>query len=59
MWFLGAGASASAGIKTAWHMIWEFKRTLYCIERNIRINQVDDLSDERVLRAIQDGLDAQ
>jgi NAD-dependent SIR2 family protein deacetylase len=58
MWFLGAGASASAGIKTAWHMIWEFKRTLYCIERNIRINQVDDLSDERVLRAIQDGLDA-
>lgn len=25
MWFLGAGASAAAGIPTAGDMIWEFK----------------------------------
>ena len=28
MWFLGAGASAGAGIPTAWEMIWEFKRLI-------------------------------
>jgi NAD-dependent SIR2 family protein deacetylase len=58
MWFLGAGASASAGIKTAWDMIWEFKRKLYCVESGVRINQVQDLSSERVRRTIQQGLDA-
>lgn len=26
MWLLGAGASASAGVPTAWDMIWEFKQ---------------------------------
>ena len=30
MWFLGAGASASSGIKTAYHMIWDFKARMYC-----------------------------
>ena len=29
MWFLGAGASVSAGLPTAMDMIWEFKRALY------------------------------
>ena len=29
MWLLGAGASASAGIPTAWDMIWKFKQQLY------------------------------
>jgi len=29
MWFLGAGASRSAGIKTAGDMIWDFKQRLY------------------------------
>ena len=29
MWFLGAGASASAGLPTAMDMIWEFKRLLF------------------------------
>jgi len=33
MWFLGAGASAGAGIPTAWDMIWEFKRLIYCTEQ--------------------------
>ena len=29
MWLLGAGASAAAGIPTAWDMIWEFKQQLF------------------------------
>lgn len=36
MWFLGAGASRSAGIKTAGDMIWEFKQKLYCSEKKCR-----------------------
>src|SRR5687768_9632914 len=33
MWFLGAGASAAAGIPTAGDMIWEFKQRLYITQR--------------------------
>ena len=29
MWFLGAGASASAGLPTAMDMIWEFKHSIF------------------------------
>ena len=29
MWFLGAGASASAGLPTATDMIWEFKHSIF------------------------------
>ena len=35
MWFLGAGASASAGIPTAGDMIWEFKQLLYVSQRRV------------------------
>ena len=35
MWFLGAGASRAAGIKTAGDMIWEFKQKLYCSEKKV------------------------
>ena len=31
MWFLGAGASRSAGIKTAGDMIWDFKQRQYLV----------------------------
>ncbi len=41
MWFLGAGASAAAGIATAGQMILEFKRRLYCSENNIPAPAVD------------------
>lgn len=33
MWFLGAGASASAGIPTAQDLVWQFKQQLF-ISRN-------------------------
>jgi hypothetical protein len=43
MWLLGAGASAAAGIPTAWDMIWEFKQQLYVSQRRVSPKQVADL----------------
>ncbi len=54
MWFLGAGASAAAGVPTAQHMIWEFKRLLYCAEHRVSIEYCSDLGDP-VLRARLQG----
>jgi hypothetical protein len=58
MWFLGAGASASAGIPTAWHMIWEFKRSLFCSSEKKALALVQDLADNRVRDSIQASLDS-
>jgi hypothetical protein len=33
-WFLGAGASRSAGLPTATDMIWDLKRRYYCQQEN-------------------------
>ena len=60
MWLLGAGASASAGIPTAWDMIWEFKQQLYVSQRRVSPKTVADLSNPAVRRSLQafvDGLD--
>ena len=60
MWLVGAGASASAGIPTAWDMIWEFKQQLYVSQRRVSPKSVADLSNPAVRRSIQafiDGLD--
>lgn len=40
-WFLGAGASASAGIPTGYAMIRDFKTQLYCQETKIPRREVD------------------
>lgn len=59
MWFLGAGASAAAGIPTAWDMIWDFKRSLYCTAQRIPLSACDDLSDPVLRERLQryfDGL---
>src|SRR3546814_977565 len=40
MWFLGAGVSASAGLPTAWDMIWRFKRDLYVAQRKLSAQTV-------------------
>ncbi len=53
MWFLGAGASAAAGIRTAYHMIWEFKRRLYCSSHRVPLSTCADLSDPAVRCTIQ------
>lgn len=58
MWFLGAGASASAGIKTAYSMIWDFKREIYCSRNKISLRACTDLSSQIVRRKIQSYFDS-
>jgi NAD-dependent SIR2 family protein deacetylase len=57
MWFLGAGASASAGIPTAADMVWEFKRLLFITQRKASSRSVSDLADLAVRLRIQDFVD--
>lgn len=57
MWFLGAGASAGAGIPTAWDMIWEFKRLIFCTEQRVSQARVANLADDHVRRRIQQYFD--
>jgi len=40
-WFLGAGASAVAGLPTATDIIWDLKRRYYCREENQDISRQD------------------
>jgi hypothetical protein len=58
MWFLGAGASASAGIPTAWDMIWDFKQQLYISQRRVSPQMVADLSSSAVRVQLQAYIDA-
>ena len=56
-WFLGAGASRSAGLPTAIDIIWDLKRRYYCREENQEIQRQDVLND--VVRSqIQSYMDA-
>jgi NAD-dependent SIR2 family protein deacetylase len=57
MWFLGAGASATSGIPTAWDMIWDFKRTLYCTEQKVSVRACPDLHDSALQKRIQQFCD--
>jgi NAD-dependent SIR2 family protein deacetylase len=50
---LGAGASAAAGVPTAWDMIWDFKRVLFCSGNGISVRQVQDLADPHVRQRLQ------
>ncbi|MBI4538944.1 MAG: SIR2 family protein [Gemmatimonadetes bacterium] len=58
MWFLGAGASASAGIATAWDMIWEFKQRLFVSQRRVSPQAVADLSSPAVRAQLQAHIDS-
>src|SRR5437762_6502611 len=40
-WFLGAGASQSAGLPTATDVIWDLKRRYYCSEEHQEISAND------------------
>jgi len=57
MWLLGAGASAAAGIPTAWDMIWEFKQQLYVSRRRVSPKLVTDLANPAVRRELQSFID--
>lgn len=58
MWFLGAGASSAAGVPTAYHLIWEFKRTLFCAAQRVPLEAVADLADPAVQARLQHHFDA-
>jgi hypothetical protein len=57
MWFLGAGASSAAGVPTAYHLIWEFKRTLFCAAQRVPLEAVADLADPAVQARLQQHFD--
>ena len=58
MWFLGAGASASAGIPTAYDMVWEFKQLLYVSQRRVTLQSVADLSNPAIRAQLQAHVNA-
>ena len=41
---LGAGASISSGILSGGQMVWDFKRSLYCVAKNIQTSNYPDMS---------------
>jgi hypothetical protein len=58
-WLLGAGASAAAGIKTAYDVIWDLKRSIYCAAQRIPLAACSNLADPSLRARIQryfDGL---
>jgi SIR2-like protein len=59
MWFLGAGASAAAGMPTAGQMIWDFKRLLYCTEQHVPIESCADLTEPVLQARLQAHFDAE
>jgi NAD-dependent SIR2 family protein deacetylase len=58
MWFLGAGASASAGVPTAFNLIWDFKRTLYCSAQKVSVNSCADLGSPLLRAKLQSYFDS-
>jgi len=57
MWFLGAGASAAAGIASAYHMIQDFKRTLFCAAERVSIRSYPDLDSPFLQARLQQYFD--
>lgn len=56
-WFLGAGASRSAGLPTATDVIWDLKRRYYCREENQNIAR-QDIQNDAVQARIQSFMDS-
>src|SRR5690349_404832 len=58
MWFMGAGASAAAGIPTAYDMIWDFKQRLFVSQRRVSPKLVADLSSASIRAQLQAHIDS-
>lgn len=58
MWLMGAGASASAGIPTAWDMVWEFKQQLFVHQRKATLKSVTDLANPAIRALLQAHIDS-
>lgn len=57
-WFFGAGTSVSAGLPTAYDLIWDFKRRIYCTEQKLQLSLFNNLSDSAIRNQIQAYFDA-
>ena len=57
MWFLGAGSSRLAGIKTANDMIWDFKQEIYRSNKKLPPSSIADTGDPVVRQKIQSYFD--
>ena len=58
MWLLGAGASAAAGVPTAWDLTWTFKQSIYASESRLPLASVGDVGDPLVQRRIVTWLES-
>ena len=56
-WFIGAGASRSAGLPTATDIIWDLKRRYYCQEEQQDLSR-QDIQSDAVKARIQAFLDS-
>lgn len=56
-WFIGAGASRTAGLPTAWDVLWDLKRRYYCREENQEISR-QDVQQPAVRARIQEFMDS-
>ncbi|TQE99597.1 MAG: SIR2 family protein [Spiribacter salinus] len=56
-WFIGAGASRTAGLPTAWDVLWDLKRRYYCQEENQEISR-QDVQQQAVRARIQEFMDS-
>ena len=54
-WMLGAGSSQSAGLPTAWDIIWDLKRRYYCSEEHQEVSS-NDLQNGAVREKIESYL---
>lgn len=49
-WLAGAGVSSSAGVPTAWDMIYDFKRTVYAQHKRMNVTDLDTSDPDIQLR---------
>lgn len=56
-WFLGAGASRSAGLPSATDLLWDLKRHYYCREENQEITR-QDIQNDAVRHRIQSFMES-
>jgi NAD-dependent SIR2 family protein deacetylase len=53
MWLLGAGASVSAGLPTAYTLTWELKRQLYCTAHRMAASRFPNLNEKTFQTRVQ------
>lgn len=57
-WMLGAGASVTAGLPTAYTLTWEFKRQLYCTAHRLPPSRFPNLNEKAFQVRVQSHFNA-